>query len=808
MALLQSSAGQRQPQNQAAMMFLILALVFASIIRCQTLGDTLLANEQIVNGGSLISAKGTFELGFFSPENQTTRYLGIWYRNMNTQTIVWVANRANPITTKNSSMILTSDGTLSLRDGTGTVVWSTGTKITKNPQAHLLDTGNFVVTDNTTGSLLWQSFDYPSDTLLPDMRLGYDLQINQERYITSWKSPEDPAPGSYTYKMDPKRLPELLLFTETTLKFRTGTWNGKGFNGVPAMKVTQDLVYYLIWFQNSTYYWYDNGDSSVLWRSVVGYDGLVHQYYNSSGDWIEFNHSPRDYCDNYGFCGPSGLCTIGVCSCLTESYSPKSMTNWNLRKYSDGCVRNEPLNCTRDNGFIKMSNVKLPDTKYATARNTSRMDECKSLCLKSCSCTAFAFLGGTECVTWQGELVDLVNFPGSGDDFYLRTNGSDSSGEMKKHSNATTIAILVASSVAVVILIVFFVICYCRRRPAIRSPLPPPSPDCEIIEDQPRGLGLFVDPEAFDIRTLRAATNNFNDNKLGEGCFGPVYKATLEGGRVIAVKRLAKDACRGLKQFLNEVNLLANLSHRNLVQLLGYCIDDKERILCYEYMPNGSLDKYLADHSISLSKSEMHSKFDWKTRSRIVEEISCGVLYLHEECGQKIVHRDIKPGNILLDENMIPKISDFGFAKLCRKDQRSTYTAVLIGTKGYMAPEMLGGTVSTKADIFSFGVIIMEIVTGRLSTSFPTGIVNHVAKYWMANKELELIDPKIKENANKEELVRFIVIALLCVQQDQDKRPEMRNINVMLNSKTTLLPQVPRVLSVDWGISFDAPQRF
>ncbi|KAJ3670315.1 hypothetical protein LUZ60_010639 [Juncus effusus] len=793
----------RGANNYAVMLWLVGTILFDFIICSLSAGDTLFASEQIIDGGDLISAQGIFELGFFSPETQTTRYVGIWFRNMNTKRVVWVANRATPITAKNGSLILTKDGNLSLRDGNGTVVWSTGTTLTKNVQASLLDTGNFVLEDNVTGSLLWQSFDYPCDTLLPEMRLGYDLQINHERYISSWKSADDPTPGNYSYKLDPKRLPELLLLADTTVKYRSGPWTGVSFNGIPQVKTV--LVYHVVSYQSSTYYWFDNTDSSVLWHLVIGSDGLMHRMFNSSGDWIEYWHYPQDNCDSYGYCGPYGKCTNNDCSCLTQSFSPKSNINWNLRNFSDGCVRNEPLNCTKDNGFIKMPSMKLPDTLYATVSNTSRVDECKSLCLMSCNCTAFAILGGNECVTWQGDLIDMVQFSGSGDDLYLRGSGSDSSssGGSKKHSTLIIIIASAASVAAIAVSIVVFVLCYRHRR---QTEPTLPQPDHEVIQVPLPKSDLSLDLETFDIKILRAATNNFRDNKIGEGCFGPVYKATLQGGAVIAVKRLAKDACKGHRQFVNEVNLLAKLSHRNLVQLLGYCIDDQERILCYEYMPNGSLDNFL-DEPPRVRKSYLQSKFDWKIRSKILEEISCGILYLHDECGEKIVHRDLKPGNILLDEKMMPKISDFGFAKLCRKDQRSTYTAVFAGTMGYMAPEMLRWKVSPKADVYSFGIVIMEIVTGRLATSFSTGIINHVSRYWMEGKELELIDPRIKENANKEEIVRFIMISLLCVQEDKEKRPEMRNVNVMLNCVTTVLPYVPRNLFIGWGVSFDGPLR-
>ncbi|KAJ3670313.1 hypothetical protein LUZ60_010637 [Juncus effusus] len=786
--------------NHATMLPLIVVLLFGSIIGCQTLGDTLLSNQPLNDTTTLQSTKGTYVLGFFSPSNKTTRYLGIWYRDMSPLTVVWVANRQIPIAAGNGTLTLTTEGILNLKDG-ATLIWNTGTVITAGSKAQLLDSGNFVVTDDATGNTLWQSFDSPCDTLLPGMVLGYDSQAKISRFITAWKSKSDPALGDYLVRIEPKRLPDLLLYNNNTLEYRSGVWNGEHYDGIPEMRQTSQLVFNLSWTQTSVYYSFEPIDVSVLWRLVIQDDGMMHRWYSSSNAWTEYWHLPQGNCDLYAHCGLYGVClnANSDCTCL-PGFTPKATASWNLRNFSDGCVRSELFNCTKENDFMRLRNVKLPDTFNTTTLFGKTSSQCRSACLGDCSCVAFAYIDN-KCAIWHDPLVDIVQFD-SGDDLHLRVAASEKS----RHISLVVIISAIVGGVLLLLVIIFLCIwCMCclRRKRADETVGTQQSSTIIDIPPQPRQSNLFVDPETFDIKTLKGATNNFCDNKLGEGCFGPVYKATLEDGRVIAAKMLAKQACKGLRQFLNEVNLLANLSHRNLVQLLGYCTDDQERILCYEYMPNGSLDKFL-DDPWRISKWD-DSQFDWKTRSTIIEEISCGVLYLHDECGKKIVHRDLKPGNILLDEDMIPKISDFGFAKLCRKDQRSTYTEIFAGTRGYMAPEMLGGKISPKVDVFSFGIIIMEIITGKLATSFPTGIINHVTRYWMENKELELIDPRIKENADKEEIIRFIMIALLCVQQDQDKRPEMRTINLMLNSMTTLLPYVPRVLFVDWGISFDLP---
>ncbi|XP_073004948.1 cysteine-rich receptor-like protein kinase 25 [Typha latifolia] len=294
--------------------------------------------------------------------------------------------------------------------------------------------------------------------------------------------------------------------------------------------------------------------------------------------------------------------------------------------------------------------------------------------------------------------------------------------------------------------------------------------------------------QLFDLDTLKAATNGFSDaNKLGEGGFGPVYKGMLLGGQEIAVKRLSWTSRQGLVELRNEVVLVAKLQHRNLVRLLGFCLEEKEKLLVYEYLPHKSLDTILFD-------SSRRGKLDWGSRYKIIEGIGRGLLYLHKDSCLKIVHRDLKASNILLDGDMNPKISDFGLAKLVNVDETQWNTSRIAGTYGYMAPEYaLHGIFSTKSDVFSYGVIVLEILTGQRNNSYQESgqlvdLLRYVWQHWIEGKAIEIIDKSLDTHCQSEGVLRCIHIALLCVQEESSERPSMSSVILMLSSSSISLP--------------------
>uniref|UniRef100_A0A0D9XVB8 Uncharacterized protein n=1 Tax=Leersia perrieri TaxID=77586 RepID=A0A0D9XVB8_9ORYZ len=295
---------------------------------------------------------------------------------------------------------------------------------------------------------------------------------------------------------------------------------------------------------------------------------------------------------------------------------------------------------------------------------------------------------------------------------------------------------------------------------------------------------------------LQATSNFSEENKLGQGGFGPVYKVRGEkktqgrfpDGVEIAVKRLASHSGQGLTEFKNEIQLIAKLQHTNLVRLLGCCYQGQEKILIYEYLPNKSLDFFIFDET-------RRALVDWHKRLAIIDGIAQGLLYLHKHSRLRVIHRDLKAGNILLDGEMNPKIADFGLAKIFGTNDNEGNTKRIVGTYGYMAPEYASeGHFSTKSDVFSFGVLIIEIVSGKRTSSFHRygefiNLLGHAWQMWKDETWFRLVDPSLATESHKLEIMRCINIALLCVQENAADRPTTSEVVAMLSNKTMNLPE-------------------
>ncbi|KAK1685648.1 hypothetical protein QYE76_046496 [Lolium multiflorum] len=773
---------------------LIFFLLFLTSL-CKS-DDQLTHAKPLTHSEMLISMSGKFALGFFSPTTSNKSfYLGIWYHGMpEPRTIVWIANRDNPIITLSSAMLtVTNNSDMVLSDSEGQNIWMTARNITAGAaiaHAVLLDSGNFVLR-LPDGTGIWQSFDHPTDTILPSMKflMSYKAQVVQR--LVAWKGPDDPSSGDFSCSSDPSS-PNLQFFTwnKTQPYCRIGVESGMSVSGGTYVTNTSFILYQTtIYSGDEFYYMFTISGDPAFTRIMLDYTGKLKflSWNNHSSSWEIISERPAAACDLYASCGPFSYCDftriIPACQCL-GGFEPVDRTD-----FSKGCWRKKELKCGKQSHFVALPGMMVPD-KFLHLQNRS-FDECVAYCSRNCSCMAYAYanLSGvgalgdpSRCLVWSEELTDIKKLL-SGENLYLRL--TDSQVEKKSRSLKIVLPIvaflLLLTSIALVLM-------YKNRAGQWRKK-----------ENQKKlVLGYFSTTNELEgentefpfvsFEDILSATNCFADsNLIGQGGFGKVYKGTLEGGNVVAVKRLSKGSTQGIIEFKNEVVLIAKLQHKNLVRLLGCCIHEDEKLLIYEYLPNKSLDAFLFD-------STQRIVLDWLTRFNIIKGIARGLLYLHQDSRLTIIHRDLKASNILLDIRMTPKISDFGMARIFGADQNQANTTRVVGTYGYMSPEYaMRGAFSVKSDTYSFGVLLLEIVSGlkisspHLITMF-SGLIAYAWKLWADGKAIELVDTSVVASCPLNEVLRCIHVGLLCVQDYANDRPLMSSVMFMLENEAALLP--------------------
>lgn len=750
--------------------------------------DTISANQSLSGDKTIISNGGNFELGFFTPGNssRSNYYIGMWYKKVSLRTIVWVANRETPVSDRSSSVLRISDGNLVLFNESQIPIWSTNLNSTSSGplEAVLLDDGNFVLRDGSANSskLLWQSFDNPTHTWLPGGKIAYNNKTKQNMHLISWKNSENPAPGLFALELQQNTSSYIIRWNKSVPYWNSGPWDGKIFSWVPEMRANYIYNFSYVSNENESYFTYSLYDPSIISRFVMDISGQIQQlsWLESTKQWNLFWSQPRTQCEVYAFCGPFGICnqqSLPFCSCL-KGFQASSSNSWNLSDFSAGCARKTRLQCGNDslaNGkrdkFLEMPNMKLPDHPQTVAVGSS--SECESTCLNNCSCTAYAY--GDHCSIWIGDLLNLQQLT-SGGTLYLKLAASELPNS--RNSKAIIIGVVLGSVAGIAILVglIAFVI-FRRRRGAIGT--------AKAVE------GSLV---AFGYRDLQNVTKNFSE-KLGGGGFGSVFKGILPDSTVIAVKKL-ESISQGEKQFRTEVSTIGTIQHVNLVRLRGFCSEGTKKLLVYDYMPNGSLDSHLFHEKNS-------GVLDWKTRYQIALGTARGLVYLHEKCRDCIIHCDIKPENILLDAELCPKVADFGLAKLVGREFSRVLTTMR-GTRGYLAPEWISGVaITTKADVYSYGMMLFEFVSGRRNSEpsadgkirfFPTWAASLITQ---GGDVLSLLDPRLEGNADVEEVTRICRLACWCIQDDETHRPPMGQVVQILEGVLGVnLAPVPRSLQV------------
>lgn len=664
-------------------------------------------------------------------------------------------------------------------------IWTTNfsSPISNSPEAALLDDGNFVLRNSLeTSTIYWQSFDHPTDIILPGGKIGTNKTSGQTTFLTSWENWEEPTPGKYSLRVDPNQ--ELILEWDMSISY----WKGKKFSSL-------NNIYNFSFVTNGSerYFTYIPYNMSTLSRLIIDQSGQMQMLeMTESGDWILLWSEPSSIVDVYGYCGAYGILDPETltCECL-QGFEPISTKETGLNDWSIDCVRINPLNCQTidaendSNRYLKISGLALPNN---TIYNFPNDELCRTACSLNCTCVAYAS-NGSECSLWEGELMNLklTDESNNEQEFYLRVASFEQTAKGRR-----TMWLIIGIVTPLCAIIIGLILWLSYKRKMKQKGAKSSGEDLQLFDfegnsdsNQKKDLELPF----FSFASVSAATSGFSlDNKLGQGGFGPVYRGILLNGQEIAVKRLSKRSGQGVEEFRNESLLIAKLQHRNLVRLLGSCIDQDENILIYEYMPNKSLNFFLFDPN----KREM---LDWRSRIHIIEGISQGLLYLHQYSRLRIIHRDLKASNILLDNEMNPKISDFGMARMFGINELEANTERIVGTYGYMSPEYaMQGHFSIKSDVFSFGVLLLEIISGKRNTGFyrsnSLNLLTHAWDLWIADKGLELLDETVI-CPSPGLVLRYINIGLLCVQEHPDDRPTMSEVVSLLSNELVPL-QLPK----------------
>ncbi|CAH1453283.1 unnamed protein product [Lactuca virosa] len=697
--------------------------------------STIELGGQLDSTDQLVSIRGNFTLGFFG---EGYRYLGIWYTDDVELKKVWVANPNTPIVSTSGAHALSIDaniGDLIVTAGGRTLMSITNIETGPNPNvtATLEENGNFRLIDETDKSVLWQSFDHPTNVLLPGMKLGYDMTTGKNWTLTSWVSNDIPESGAFTLSWEPidEASQRLMIRQRGKPYWTSGNLNNQVFQYMFALNGPSSQSRYnlsSVYTNEARYFSYEANNIAALPMWILTAKGQITDIDNSTV-WTP------EFC--YGY--DSG----------------------------NGCVESSLPQCRRESDNFSEKNGDF-------ARDTTRIDiddnsslsisDCFVKCWNDCTCVGFnsSSINGTGCVIWTGSNNFLVN-PRDNSTLKYVINQNSITPNTEKSKNWVWILIGV---VIPLFFLCFGILWYIKKRKRTRKEYERHKRDEYFLEltasesfkdihQLENNGGKGNDLLLFSIASIMAATDDFTvENKLGQGGFGPVYKGRLSDGREIAIKRLSRTSGQGLVEFKNELVLIAKLQHTNLVRVLGCCIHGEEKMLIYEYMPNKSLDFFLFDEN---RKAEL----DWRKRFDIIEGIAQGLLYLH---------------------------------KIFKQNETEAITNRVVGTYGYMSPEYaMEGTFSIKSDIFSFGVLILEIVSGRRNSSFvhldrTFNLIGYAWELWQQGDTLELKDPTLGNTFVVQQFLRAVHVALLCVQESAIDRPTTSDMISMLLNETMSLP--------------------
>ncbi|KAG8377479.1 hypothetical protein BUALT_Bualt08G0037200 [Buddleja alternifolia] len=791
--------------NTPFLFLLMLALIpffpFSSSTRYTTLtlGSSLSAPEDVLV--SLPTA--IFTAGFY-PVGDNAYFFAIWFTEPlidGNVTIVWMANRDQPVNGRNTKLSLSHSGNLVLTDAGQLVVWTTNADSAHLVQLQLHDNGNLVLQNTIDDVVIWQSFDSPTNTLLPQQPLTRNVRLVSPRSQTNYST------GFYKFFFDNDNVLRLVYNgAEMTSVFWPPPWLNSWDAGRTTYNDSKiaslDLVGNFLSSDDFQFNTTDFGFGPQR-RLSIDPDGNARVYSLDKAEkiWkVTWQLTPEP-CKTHGICGLNGLClyTPGAgptCSCL-PGYKMKNSMDW-----SEGCVPEFEISCNDIDSvhFLKISHVEFYgyDIKYYP---NYTLDECKNLCLSYCNCKGFQFKlepeqGFYSCFP-KMMLFNGYQSIGFGYWMHIRLPKSKQlvnsiqevnvqcSGRVtqldraynKTHERSWLKSLLWCTGAVGAFEIMFLLIFLYKTRQRSGGSLQ-------------QYLQVATGFKRFTYGELKTASRNFCE-EIGHGGSGVVYKGKLSDNRVAAIKRL-NEANQGEAEFLAEVSLIGRLNHANLIEPWGYCAEGKHRLLVYEYLEHGSLTENLNS-----------DKLDWSKRFDIALGTAKGLAYLHEEYLEWVLHCDVKPENILLDSTYQPKVADFGLSKLLNRGsmERSNFSTIR-GTRGYMAPEWVFHLpITSKVDVYSYGIVMLEMVTGRSPKGLNNGdasnggiehkrLVSWVREIMNGTNEEgssssswieQIVDPGILEGeydvVRMENLVR---VALQCAHENKDARPTMRQVTDML----------------------------
>lgn len=773
------------------------------------------SHYKFIDGGGnfLFSRNGSFKAAMSSPATQQTRYY-FCVIHVVSHNIIWSANRDAPVSSS-GNMILDFNG-IKIIEVDGSLKWSTPSLKSSVSALKLTDTGNLILMDKFNGTL-WESFQYPTDTIL----IGQNLPIGT--YLSSAKTDDDLSTGDYKL---------LITVSDAILQWQNQTY-WKFSMATKAYTNSNYAVDYMAVNQTGLYLLGHNGSVVVIQLNMVQSNFRMAKL-DASGQFIisSFTNAdgntdfagPTDRCRIPFICGSVGLCTddsqsgAPLCSCPSNFKAGSSKTT-NCKpsdaSYSLPVSCNATSNSTQLNSSSLISYLRLGyGTNYFANDFTNPtkygvdLTSCQDLCSARCSCLGVFFGNSSGSCYHVENVLGSFRLTSSSENDRLgfiktlvgppttRDGGNNGFGGQSSNFPIVALVLLPSTGFFLLVLLAFL---WCRRSRVStkgKAKINRPSSPSEDID----AFSIMGLPMRFDYEELEKATNNFKI-KIGAGGFGTVYKGTLPDGTVVAVKKITNLGLQGKKDFCTEIAIIGNIHHVNLVKLKGFCAQGRERMLVYEYMNRGSLDCTLFGTGPVL---------EWQERLDIALGIARGLAYLHSGCEHKIIHCDVKPENILLQEQFQAKISDFGLSKLLSPEQSSQFTTMR-GTRGYLAPEWLtSSAISDKTDVYSYGMVLLELVSGRKNCSFRTR--SHSTSDDNSNgapssssstqgfmyfplfalnmheegRYLELADSRLEGRVTSEEVEKLVRVALCCVHEEPTLRPNMGSVVSMLEGEIPL----------------------